>query len=140
MSNDKEPMAVKNNPILPESGYPAYAPTPKAVDCPPTPPESSAIQTTSLYQSLRDVLDDAYDQAAIGKGNERHAQGLLFDEQPMQQISELINSPDGMVYQLIKKAQESLRMEPDAAIRELHGVINYAAGVVIYLKKKESES
>ncbi len=112
---------------------------PNAVNCPPyvAPQETLEQQTTRLYQSLRTVLDDAYDQAAFGKGNERHAQGLPFDEQPMQQISELINSPDGMVYQLIKKAQESQRMQPDAAIRELYGVINYAAGVIIYLKKTE---
>ena len=37
------------------------------------------------YESLAQVLQEAYDQAARGKGAERHANDLPFDQQPMQQ-------------------------------------------------------
>jgi hypothetical protein len=93
-------------------------------------------ETHKLYSSLKAVLDGAYNQAAFGKGANRHAQGKPFTEQPIQLISELIGTHDGLIYQLIKKAQESQRMEPDAAIRELYGVIVYTAGAIIYLQKK----
>jgi len=39
------------------------------------------------YESLAQVLQEAYDQAARGKGAERHANDLPFDQQPMQQIA-----------------------------------------------------
>lgn len=90
------------------------------------------------YERLRGVLLDAFNQAAIGKGAVRHACGAPFHEQPMQVISELLNTPDGLRYQAIKKIQESCRMDRDAAIRELLGAINYIAGVVIYLEKKDA--
>lgn len=84
------------------------------------------------YQSLANVLQRAYDQAAHGKGKERHAQNLPFTQQPMQSISRLLGSHDGLLYQAVKKIQESQRLDPDAAIRELLGAINYIAGAVIY--------
>lgn len=86
------------------------------------------------YGRLHDVLLDAWAQAAQGKGNDRHATGQAFEDQPMQVISQLIGSRDGMAFQAIKKIQESQRMEKDAAIRELLGAINYIAGMVIYLE------
>lgn len=84
------------------------------------------------YESLADVLKRAYDQAAIGKGAQRHATGLPFHEQPMQTISQLVGSNDGLLYQAMKKIQESQRMDRDAAVRELLGAIVYVAGAIIY--------
>jgi hypothetical protein len=89
------------------------------------------------YESLISVLNMALNQAAAGKGKERHAQGQPFEDQPMQRISQLLDSAEGMRYQIMKKTQESARMEKDAAIRELLGAINYAAGTVIFLQNKE---
>ena len=91
---------------------------------------------TGDYDSLDDVLTRAFNQASKGKGKERHAQSLPFENQPMQQISNLVGSPDGMVYQLMKKAQESLRLPTtERKVAELLGTIVYTAGVIIYLEK-----
>lgn len=89
---------------------------------------------TPGYESLANVLQRAYDQAAQGKGAERHANSLPFDKQPMQSISTLLGDHTGLLYQAMKKIQESTRMDKDAAIRELLGAINYCAGAVIFLE------
>lgn len=87
------------------------------------------------YESLEDVLIAAYQQAAKGKGSERHAGDRPFTDQPMQSISALLGSETGLLYQAMKKIQESQRLEKDAAIRELLGAINYIAGAIIYKEK-----
>lgn len=93
---------------------------------------NAAKDSSHHYHALADVLLRAYQQAAFGKGHERHAQDLPFGEQPMQQISRLAGSHDGLVYQSIKKIQESQRLDHDAAMRELLGAIVYTAGNIIY--------
>lgn len=88
------------------------------------------------YEALQAVLDAAMDQAANGKGRERHASGEPFDAQPMATIGRLVGLgfPLG---QACKKAQEAARMaaagEPARARAELLGAINYLAGAVILL-------
>lgn len=89
------------------------------------------------YEFLADVLERAYDQAAAGKGAERHACSRPFNEQPMQSISRLLGSHTGLLYQAMKKIQESERMDPPAAVRELLGAINYVAGAIIFMEAKE---
>lgn len=84
------------------------------------------------YETLAKVLKRAYEQAAIGKGKERHGGGQRFDEQPMQQISDLLNDDAGMAFQACKKIHESRGLEHEAKIRELLGAINYIAGMVIW--------
>ena len=85
------------------------------------------------YKSLATVLKAAYDQAASGKGRERHARGNPFEEQHMQTISTLLNTDRGMAFQVIKKLTEGLDMGcPKARRRELLGAINYIAGIVVY--------
>ena len=87
----------------------------------------------SDYASLREVLDAAYDQAATGKGKERHARGNPFEEQHMQTISKLLDTDRGMAFQAIKKLTEGLDLaDPAARQKELLGAINYIAGIVIY--------
>lgn len=88
---------------------------------------------TDQYATLRNVLDRAYEQAATGKGNERHGNMLNFERQPMQDVTKLVGLgfPLG---QAIKKAQEATRLETDAAVKELLGAINYLAGAVIWLE------
>jgi hypothetical protein len=95
--------------------------------------------TTDDYKSLSDVLERAYQQAAHGKGKDRHAQGQPFDKQPMQTISQLVGSCDGLRYQAIKKIQEAARLDHDAAIRELLGAINYIAGAIIYMEAQHAK-
>lgn len=91
---------------------------------------------TPGYESLAAVLQRAYDQAAKGKGAERHADHRPFTAQPMQTISELLGTPDGLLYQAMKKIQESKRLDKDAGVRELLGAINYLAGAVIFIESK----
>ena len=89
------------------------------------------------YSTLGDVLAAAYDHASVGKGNKRHATGQRFEDQPMQLISDLVGSNHGAIFQAVKKAQESTRMDKDAAVAELLGAINYLAGAIIFLNRQE---
>lgn len=100
---------------------------------------SSDIKDVPGYESLLHVLIRAYDQAAQGKGAERHACNRPFTEQPMQSISELLGNETGLLYQAMKKIQESQRLDQDAAIRELLGAINYIAGAIIFKEGKQGE-
>ena len=95
------------------------------------------------YDSLASVLELALRQAATGKGAERHANCLPFEEQPMAQITAMvgIGFPLG---QAIKKAQEAGGMVErghyDAAKAELLGAINYLAGAFLALDGAEYEA
>ena len=90
------------------------------------------------YEMLVAVLQDAHDQAAIGKGDERHANGLPFHEQRMQQISTQLDSDKGMAFQVCKKMTEGLQFDDDARREaELLGAINYLAGIVIYHRLRQ---
>lgn len=99
------------------------------------------------YENLFRILKEAHDQAAFGKGAQRHGNALPFGVQPMQTIGFLLHSSEGMLYQVIKKTQEAnSRLEAarrsgdpeeskaakDFARRELLGAINYLAGALIY--------
>lgn len=87
------------------------------------------------YERLAEVLEEAFAQAAHGKGAERHAGGQPFHEQPMQQISELLGNVDGMAFQAIKKIREARGLPTvEAQVRELLGAINYVAGMVVFLQ------
>lgn len=86
------------------------------------------------YQALRDVLDEAFNQAVNGKGKERHANGNAWLMQPIFEIGRMV----GVGFntgQAIKKLQESSRMEPDAAVRELLGAIVYAASAIQLIRE-----
>ena len=91
------------------------------------------------YEKLHNVFRDAHHHAAYQKGAERHANDLPFHEQRMQTISEGQDSPLGMAFQVQKKMLEGLQMkDPGACRRELLGALNYLAGIVIFLDKKNS--
>ena len=93
------------------------------------------------YEHLAAVLQDAYAQAAFGKGKERHANDLPFDHQPMQAISRLLGNPTGMTYQVCKKVVEAMNMKDSGARRrELLGAIVYLAGVVVYEDNKNADA
>lgn len=89
------------------------------------------------YEALRDVLNRAYMQAAAGKGNERHSTGQPFHEQPICDISRMVGTGFA-TGQAIKKIEEAQRMEPEAAVRELLGAINYLAAAVIVTEEKNN--
>ncbi len=94
------------------------------------------MNTVKGYEKLVAVYRDAHDQAAKGKGDERHANGQPFHEQRMQQISGLLRSSDGMAFQAIKKLTEGLQFDDHARREaELLGALNYIAGIVIYYRE-----
>lgn len=90
------------------------------------------------YERLVDVLERAFDQAATGKGAERHADNKPFHQQPMQQIADR-RGVGFILGQSDKKSEEAQGManrgQTDAAVRELLGAIVYLAGAVIWLER-----
>lgn len=99
-----------------------------------TPSEEDIISQN--YQTLQNVLQDAYRQASEGKGAARHAKGEPFEEQKICEITRrLIGSPiQSLLYQAVKKIYETTRTDP---IPELLGAINYIAAGIIILRELE---
>lgn len=99
---------------------------------PPPPPSKEWDEDN--YTALAGVFDLAMEQAAQGKGAERHASGERFEEQVMVRLTGLygLGFPFG---QVAKKCQEAARMvgweQPDRAVAEILGAMNYLAGAVI---------
>jgi hypothetical protein len=89
------------------------------------------IKTVAGYEDLERVLCAAYLQAAVGKGDERHANENTFNEQPMQRVSQSYNTVDGMMFQVSKKLGESRGLPHAQATEEVLGAIVYSAGVHI---------
>lgn len=89
------------------------------------------------YDELAIILRDAFKQASEGKGRERHANDLPFDQQPMQTLSDVFDSDKGMAFQVVKKLREGLDMpEFDRLERELLGSIVYTAGIILWHKRR----
>lgn len=89
------------------------------------------------YRSLKAVLDRAYDQAARGKGHERHANDLPFDKQPVMQITQAVGEgfPLGQASKKITEASGMLsRNQRGAAVAELLGAIVYLCAAIIHLE------
>ena len=94
------------------------------------------------YEPLAAVLQLALDQAQAGKGKERHANGRPFDRQPIMEIGRMVGLgyPTG---QAKKKTQEAIGMsnrgEPDRAVTELLGAINYLAAAILLIRETEKD-
>ena len=102
---------------------------------------TNPLKPDTAYSRLSKVLQDAQDQAQSGKGDERHASGEAFEDQPIMWIEKYFKS--FQLGQAVKKLHESQRLDKDAAIRELLGAINYIAAKIILLEDKnvpESDS
>jgi hypothetical protein len=92
------------------------------------------------YESLRKVLDAAYDQAARGKGRERHArQNEGFEQQFIMRGAEIFGI-DGLFFQAMKKAEESKRLPHAAAQKEVLGAIVYMAAAYIFNERRQANS
>lgn len=92
------------------------------------------------YKSLQKVLEMAYNQAAHGKGKERHANNKPFEQQDICAITRDVGL--GFPYgQARKKINESARVGgKDFAIRELLGAINYlAAAIIIHMEEEPAK-
>ena len=102
------------------------------------PPSASPFRVPG-YAGLADVLTRAYDQAAVGKGAERHADNKPFADQPMQHIARR-RGIGFILGQADKKSEEAQGMlargEREKAVHELLGAIVYLAGAIIYIEKE----
>lgn len=99
--------------------------------------DATAAQAVRGYDSLYRVLRAAYDQASIGKGEERHANGKAFEDQPMQKLIDLygVGFAHGQAAKKLQEAQGMLaRGEIDRAIHEMLGAIVYSAGAIVYVQ------
>lgn len=100
-------------------------------------PATAAWPCEPGYDDLVAVLKSAYEQAAYGKGKERHAgDGIPFAQQRMQATCDLLGNEQGMAYQAIKKLTEGLTFTDPARVEaELFGAINYIAGVIVWRRR-----
>lgn len=86
------------------------------------------------YELLASVLQRAYDQAARGKGKERHANNKPFHHQPMQDLIRL-HGVGFATGQASKKSGEALGLPTlERQVAELLGAIVYLSGAVIALE------
>jgi len=91
--------------------------------------------TVPGYEQLASVLERAYQQAAVGKGAQRHVNaGEPFHEQVMQ-IGAKRFGVGCLLFQAFKKSEEAQRLPVDRAVAELLGAINYLAGAVIAIER-----
>lgn len=104
-------------------------------------PQQPIIMGDPDYATLAGILQAAHDQAANGKGAERHAEGNPFLDQPIMNIARMLGDTGGHAYQIMKKAQEAHRMvkrdQFEAAEREVLGIINYAAAMILLIREIE---
>ncbi len=101
-----------------------------------------AMPAVPGYEVLSGILSAAYQQAATGKGKDRHSTGPLgfqpWHLQPIMSIGRQVG-PGGHAYQIAKKAQESVTMQGNGnfagAKAEALGAIVYAAALYrLYLE------
>ncbi|MFW6178679.1 MAG: hypothetical protein ACOC43_10000 [Desulfohalobiaceae bacterium] len=90
------------------------------------------------YETLARVLQDALDQAQMGKGLRRHAAGEPFSQQEICANTRAV----GLGYplgQARKKAREAKRLFEteglDPAVAECLGAINYLAAAVLVMRE-----
>ena len=85
------------------------------------------------YLPLLRTFLGALEQAAYGKGRERHANDLPFTEQPILTMARMLDSDAGLAQQVIKKTVEARSLPTkQARINELRGTLVYAAAMVLF--------
>ena len=96
----------------------------------------SSLPIPDGYDSLSDVLTAAINQAAYGKGLERHADKRPFHEQPIMRETEAVGlgHPAGLARKKILEAVRCCHDHPERAIADLLGAINYTAALVIAIR------
>lgn len=85
------------------------------------------------YLPLLRTFLGALEQAAYGKGRERHANDLPFTEQPILTMARMLDSDAGLAQQVIKKTIETRSLPTkQARINELRGTLVYAAAMILF--------
>lgn len=96
------------------------------------------MQYVEGYELLANILTDAFEQSATGKGRERHGLGDPWDKQPIITLGREFGI-GGTNFQSAKKMREAQKMaergEYAAAERELLGAIVYAAASVALVRE-----
>lgn len=88
------------------------------------------------YDSLRLLALEAVEDAASGKGKERHAaKAEPIEEQQIVKFGMWMNTPAFNIGQASKKAMESLRLPPERAIKEIDGAVNYLLCAKMIIRK-----
>ena len=109
-----------------------------------TPPLHQKISVTVKdgYLDLHTVLIRALNQAQIGKGNDRHANGQAFNNQPIMAITRRhgLGFALGQAEKKITEAHGMVRREELAAAeKEFLGAINYVAAAILRLHELEAQ-
>ena len=85
------------------------------------------------YLPLLRTFLGALEQAAYGKGRERHANDLPFTEQPILTMARMLDSDAGLAQQVIKKTVEARSLPTKKArVNELRGTLVYAAAMILF--------
>lgn len=85
------------------------------------------------YLPLLRTFLGALEQAAYGKGRERHANDLPFTEQPILTMARMLDSDAGLAQQVIKKTIEARSLpSKKARVNELRGTLVYAAAMILF--------
>lgn len=103
-------------------------------------PNDALIEQFGPYSGLKRVFDQAFTSQTEGKSKARHNKtGILpFEQQRIMTISETINSPHGLTYQVTKKMLEALDMpEIEKTIHELQGAMVYLGALILYVERQE---
>ena len=87
------------------------------------------------YEALAYVLTKAYNQAARGKGKDRHASGEPFTEQVIMLGARKFGT-GSLLFQAFKKSEESQRLPTERAVAELLGAIVYLSAALIDLERQ----
>ena len=94
------------------------------------------------YESLADAMQEALDQAQLGKGQERHANERPFEDQTLMNNTRAVGTgyPCG---QAMKKAEELHSMvqrgEYAQAIEEAHGAAVYLLTAALWIEECAEE-
>ncbi len=92
---------------------------------------------------LKEIFEDAINQAANGKGMERHGTSEDFEKQPLYDIAK-ITGLRGPMYQVFKKTHEAIHclekgtFTKDEAYTELLGALVYLGAMTHMVKNNDS--
>lgn len=101
---------------------------------------STIIRAPEGYEDLTRILELALRQSAFGKGDERHAGGRAFRDQPIMQIQNMVGHgySRGQAIKKLVEAKTLLELDrSDAAKAELLGVIVYTAAAYLHIEGTE---
>ena len=105
----------------------------------PLVPSTPPLHVPPQYRVLYDALMSAFDQAAFGKGRERHANEKAFQDQTILETARAhgLGYQTGQCEKKLREAHTLLTLDngPARAKAEIKGAIIYAAAALIRLNE-----